>query len=385
MTDISPQIDWLARLVAHDTTSSKSNLCLVEDVEAYLHGLGVTTKRVANEDGSKTNLYAVVGPAVEGGVVLSGHTDVVPVAGQDWLTDPFVLTEKDGRLYGRGTCDMKAFSAIGLSLVPEMLAANLTHPLIFALSYDEEVGCLGAPDMIDEIAREVPAPSAVIVGEPTMMKVIDGHKGISSFRTQVTGYTTHSSQANRGVSAVMMAARIISFIEGLSRELEENAPPASTFDPPHTTMTVNVVQGGTQLNIMAGACSFDWDMRSVPGDDVGEVFGRVQSFMTQVETEMRAKHESCAITTDWMTRAPHLAPKPGNRAVELAQALTGQNHTEVVSYATEGGQFQEANFHTVICGPGSIDQAHQPNEFISLAQVEAGTAFMRRLIARLRG
>ncbi len=383
MTDISAQIDWLARLVAHDTTSSKSNLCLVEDVEDYLHGLGVATKRVANEDGSKTNLYAIVGPEIEDGVVLSGHTDVVPVLGQAWDTDPFVLTEKDGLLYGRGTCDMKAFSAIGLSLVPEMLAANLQRPLIFALSYDEEVGCLGAPDMIDEIARQVPAPSAVIVGEPTMMKVIDGHKGISSFRTQVTGYTTHSSQANRGVSAVMMAARIISFIEELSRELEANAPAGSAFDPPHTTMTVNVVHGGTQLNIMAGDCSFDWDMRSVPGDDVDEIFGRVQSFVSTLEQEMKEKHEGCSVATTWMTRAPHLAPQSGNRAVELAHALTGQNHTEVVSYATEGGQFQGAGFHTVICGPGSIDQAHQPNEFISLAQMEAGTAFMRRLIARM--
>jgi acetylornithine deacetylase len=384
MTDISHQIDWLARLVAHDTTSSLSNLNLISDVEAYLHEHGIKTKRVENEDGTKANLYAIVGPEVEGGVVLSGHTDVVPVAGQDWETDPFTLTEGEGGLfYGRGTCDMKAFSAIGLSLVPEMLAANLQRPIIFALSYDEEVGCLGAPDMIAEIVSEVPKPSAVIVGEPTMMKVIDGHKGIASFRTRVAGFTTHSSQTDRGVSAVMMAARLITWIEGEAARLKDNADPANSFDPPYSTMTVNVVGGGTQLNIMAGECTFEWDMRCIPQDDPAEIFERFKAYCTEVETEMKQKSETCAIETEWMTNAPSFAPRPENAAADLAKAITGLNHTEVVAYAAEAGQFQEAGFATVICGPGSIDQAHQPNEFISREQLEAGTAFLRKLIARL--
>ena len=383
MTDISSQIDWLARLVAHDTTSSLSNLALIEDVEGYLNGLGVATRRVANEDGTKANLYAVVGPAVPGGVVLSGHTDVVPVAGQDWASDPFTLTEKDGLYYGRGTCDMKAFSAIGLSLVPEMLDADLKRPLIFALSYDEEIGCLGAPDMIEEIVREVPAPAAVIVGEPTEMRVVDGHKGIASFRTTVTGFTTHSSQTDRGVSAVMVAARLIGWIEAEAARLKEGATPGSPFDPPYTTMTVNVINGGTQLNIMAGSCSFDWDMRCVPEDRPADVFARFQAFCLETEEWMQQRSPDCAIDTEWMTNAPSFAPRKENAAADLAKAITGHNHTEVAAYAAEAGQFQEAGFATVICGPGSIDQAHQPNEFISHAQLVAGTDFLRQVIARL--
>lgn len=382
MSDISHQIDWLSRLVAHDTTSSKSNLNLIEDVEAYLHGLGVETRRVENHDGSKTNLYAVVGPSVEGGVVLSGHTDVVPVAGQAWDTDPFTVTERDGKLYGRGTCDMKAFTAIGLSLVPEMLEAGLEKPVIFALSYDEEVGCLGAPDMIDQIVANVPRPAAVIVGEPTMLKVIDGHKGISSFRTRVTGYTTHSSQTQRGVSAVMVAARLVTFIEDMARELAEKAP-ENSFDPPYTTMTVNVINGGTQLNIMAAECSFDWDLRSIPGDDPQEIYDRVAAHAADLEADMQKKDAGCSIETEWMTRAPSLAPRPDNAAADFVKAITGLNHTEVVPFATEAGQFQGAGLSTVVCGPGSIDQAHQANEFISIDQMQKGTDFMRKLIARL--
>ncbi len=383
MTDISAQIDWLARLVAYDTTSSRSNLDLILDVERYLAGFGIRAHRIANKDGTKANLYAVVGPKVDGGVVLSGHTDVVPVAGQDWHTDPFTLTEKDDLFYGRGTCDMKAFSAIGLSLVPEMLTAGLKRPLIFALSYDEEVGCLGAPDMIAEIRKQVPAPSAVIVGEPSMMRVIDGHKGVNTFRTTVTGYTTHSSQSNRGVSAVMVAAKLITFIEDLANKLEQIAPADGPFDPPQTTMTVNVVNGGTQLNIMAGTCSFDWDIRNVPADDTSVIFQRVLDYASELEAEMKQKHDGCSIISDWNASAPCLAPQADNAAANLAKSLTGQNHTEVVSYGTEGGQFQGAGFAAVICGPGSIDQAHQPNEFISGDQIKAGTLFIRRLIERM--
>ncbi len=383
MKELSAQLDWLSRLVAFDTTSTKSNLALIDDVEAYLKGFDIETYRVWNADRSKANLYAVIGPKTEGGVVLSGHTDVVPVAGQAWSTDPWTMTEKDGKLYGRGTSDMKAFSAIALSLVPEMLAAGLKRPVIFALSYDEEIGLLGAPHMIAEIRDRLPPVEAVIVGEPTMMKVIDGHKGIASFRTTVTGFTTHSSQTDRGVSAVEAAARLIARISAMRAERAAAADPDSPFSPPYTTMTVNVVRGGTQLNIMAGECSFDWDCRAIPGDSAAAARADFEAFAREVERDMQAIAPSCRIATTQMSDAPPLAPSPDNPAADLAKSLSGLNSTDVVSYCAEAGQFQEAGFSTVICGPGSIDQAHQPDEFIALAQIAEGTKFIRKLIARL--
>lgn len=383
MTDLSPQLQWISRLVAFDTTSSKSNLALIEDVEEYLQDLGVETFRVENDDKTKSNLYAIVGPKVEGGVVLSGHTDVVPVEGQDWKTDPFTVVENEGRLYGRGVADMKSFSAIGLSLVPDMLEAELKRPVIFALSYDEEVGCLGAPRMIAEIAGKVPPPQAVIVGEPTSMKVIDGHKGIGSFRVTVTGYTTHSSQTERGVSAVEAAAKLIAKIADMRAARARAADPDCPFDPSYSTMTVNVVRGGTQLNIMAGEAMFEWDLRLLPGDSREEIVDEFADFARGVEAEMRAKAGGCRVAIEEMTNAPAFAPAPDNPAADLAKALTGHNSTDVVPYAAEAGQFQEAGFSVVVCGPGSIDQAHQPNEYIALDQVREATTFMRRLIERL--
>ena len=383
MTDLSSQRAWIERLVAFDTTSSKSNLDLIRDVETYFSDLGVETFRVENDDGRKSNLYAIVGPATGGGVVLSGHTDVVPVDGQDWASDPWTVIEKNGKLYGRGVADMKSFLAIGLSLAPEMLNAGLKRPVIFALSYDEEVGCLGAPRMIKEIADRVPAPSAVIVGEPTSMKVIDGHKGISSFKVTVTGYTTHSSQTDRGVSAVEAAAKLITKIANMRESRERAADQNSPFDPPYSTMTVNVVHGGTQLNIMAGEATFDWDLRILPGESREDILAEFTDYARGVEVEMRARSRDCSIEITEMTNAPSLAPNANNPAADLAKAITGHNSTEVVAYAAEAGQFQEAGFSTVICGPGSIDQAHQPNEFISLDQVALGAEFIRKLIVRL--
>lgn len=381
--DLSAQRHWIERLVAFDTTSSRSNLALIEDLEGEFRAHGVETFRVENDEATKSNLYAIVGPRVEGGVVLSGHTDVVPVDGQDWDTDPWRVEERDGKLYGRGVADMKSFSAIALSLLPEMIAADLKRPIIFALSYDEEVGCLGAPRMIAEIAERVPRPQAVIVGEPTMMKAIDGHKGIASFRVDITGYTTHSSQTDRGVSAVEAAARLIAKIADMRAARARRADAAIPFDPPYSTMTVNVVRGGAQLNIMAGAATFDWDLRVVPGEAPGDILAEFEDFARGVEAEMRARAPGCRIAIAQMTNAPALSPRADNPAADLVKSLTGRNSTDVVSYAAEAGQFQEAGFSTVICGPGSIDQAHQPNEFIALDQVGQGTAFMRKLIARM--
>ena len=383
MKNITLQKDWLARLVAYDTTSFRSNLDLIDDAEAHLRANGAETFRVPSDDGAKTNLVAIVGPKAPGGVVLSGHTDVVPVAGQDWKSDPFKLTEKDGKFYGRGTCDMKAFSAIALSLAPEMAAAGLKRPIVFALSYDEEVGCIGAPRMISAIAERLPPLEAVIVGEPTMMEVIDGHKGIASFRTKVTGFTTHSSQTDRGVSAVEGAATLITKIAAMRARRAAQADPDSPFTPPYSTMTVNVANGGTQLNIMAEACAFEWDCRVVPGETSREVYEEFEDFALGVQAEMRAIAAACRIETEQLTDVPPLAPDENNPAADLAKQLSGRNATGVVAYAAEAGQFQEAGFSTVICGPGSIDQAHQANEFIEESQLVEATAFLRRLIARL--
>lgn len=383
MTNLAEQIAWIERLVAFDTTSSKSNLALVDDVDAWLKGHGAVTYRVHNDDRTKANLYAAIGPMKPGGVVLSGHTDVVPVEGQAWGSDPFTLTQKDGKLYGRGSCDMKSFIAAALSLVPEMTKAGLKRPVIFALSYDEEIGLLGAPHMIAEIREKLPAPEAVIVGEPTMMKVVDGHKGVASFRTIVTGYTTHSSQVDRGVSAVEGAAKLISIIAGMRARRAGAADPESPFEPPYSTMTVNVVRGGSQINIMAGECVFEWDCRVIPGESSRDVLDEFADRARGVAAEMRARAPGCRVETKQITDAPALAPRSDNPAADLAKALTGQNATDVVSYAAEAGQFQNAGFSTVICGPGSIDQAHQADEFISVDQVGQVTAFLRKLIARL--
>jgi acetylornithine deacetylase len=383
MEDLAAQREWLARLVAHDTTSSKSNLPLIDDVEAYLSEHGAATRRVWSADRAKANLYAVVGPNVEGGVVLSGHTDVVPVDGQAWSTNPWRMSERDGRLYGRGTADMKSFIAVALSLVPEMRKARLKRPVIFALSYDEEIGLLGAPHMIADMRTRLAPPAAVIVGEPTLMQVIDGHKGIAAFRTTVAGYTTHSSQTDRGVSAVEAAARLIGKIVAMRDERARAADPASPFRPPHTTLTANVVRGGAQVNIMAGECAFDWDCRVIPGDSAADALAEFERFAQAVEAEMRRKAPNCRIATERLSDAPPLAPSTDNPAADLAKAITGRNATDVVSYCAEAGQFQEAGFAVVICGPGSIDQAHQPDEYVAIDQLAESRAFIRKLIARL--
>ena len=375
--------DVIARLVGFDTVSRRSNMALIDWVRDYLAGHGVEGRIVPNADGSKANLFATIGPMAEGGVVLSGHTDVVPVDGQAWDTDPFTLVERDGRLYGRGTADMKSFSAIALALVPEMLAAGLKRPVHLALSYDEEIGCLGAPAMIRRIAAELPRPGAVIVGEPTSMRVVVAHKGCYVLRTTVTGHEVHSAHMDRGVSAVMAAARLVGFIADMGAQAAAGADSASPFDPPCTTMNVGTIQGGTAQNITARHCEFMWDIRPVPGDDWKGYHDRFQAFSDRLRAEMRRVSPACDIHTDVLAGAPGLAPEPAGAAAQLCHALTGRNDTGVVSYGAEAGQFQEAGLSTVMCGPGSIDQAHQPNEYIDIAQVTACERFLRDLTRRL--
>lgn len=372
-------LDILARLIAFDTTSRNSNLALIAWVEDFLRERGVASRRVTNADGSKANLYAVVGPNVAGGVVLSGHTDVVPIDGQPWSSDPWVLSERGGKLYGRGTADMKSFIALALAHVDEALAAPLKRPMILAFSYDEEVGCLGAPSMIAEIAGDLPRPAAVIVGEPTLMKVVSAHKSVRSFIVEVTGREAHSSLPEQGVSAVMEAMKLMNLVVEMGRDAKTVSH--AHFTP--ATMTIGRVEGGTAANIIARRCEFVWDLRCPEmalGDAIEERF-RIAANALDAEIKARAPEGGVVVTR--RSKTPGLAIDPGSEAETLARALTGDNETRVVSYAAEAGLFQQAGLPAVICGPGSIEQAHQPDEWIERAQIDEGAAFMKRLIARL--
>lgn len=380
-TDLYPAArDLLARLVSFDTTSRGSNLELIEWVERYLDGLGVPHRRAPNADGSKSNLLATIGPHVEGGVVLSGHTDVVPVDGQPWSTDPFALTERDGRLYGRGTCDMKGFLALALAAAPE-LAAGAKRPVSLAFSYDEEIGCLGAPQMIEVIRNELPKPAVVVVGEPTNMVAVNGHKGIATFHVTVTGREAHSSQTHLGVSAVMEAVKLMAALNELSAGFEAKADPASPFMPKGPTLTIGMVQGGTAHNILARECTFVFDLRC-PAPHTPEAL--IQPFLRQAEAldrELKARAPEAGVVVEMRTNVPPFAPEPGGAAEAFARRMAGDNGPpRVVAYAAEAGQFQGAGFSTVICGPGAIDQAHQPDEYVEVAQMQRGAQFMRRLI-----
>jgi len=374
-------IAMLGKLVAFDTTSRGSNLALIAFVEAYLGGLGVTSTRVPNAEGNKSNLFASIGPMVEGGIVLSGHTDVVPVDGQPWSTDPFTLTLKpDGKLYGRGSCDMKGFLALALAAAPDFLAAGLRRPIHLALSYDEEIGCLGAPDMIAEIARTLPRPALVVVGEPTSMDAVSGHKGIASFRVTVTGREAHSSLTHLGVSANMAAVKLMSSLIALSEHLERSADPASLFLPKGASLTIGQINGGTAVNILARECVFLFDLRTPPGMDPMEVLDGFFAEAEAMDAALKARAPEAGVKVEIRAVTPPLAPEHDGPAEAFARRLTGDNGpARVVAYAAEAGQFQQAGFSTVICGPGSIDQAHQPDEFVEVSQMERGAAFMARL------
>jgi acetylornithine deacetylase len=379
-------LEILARLVAFDTTSRGSNLALIAYVENELGKLGVGGRRVPNADGTKTNLFATLGPRVEGGVVLSGHTDVVPVDGQPWTSDPFVLTRRGERLFGRGTCDMKGFLALALAAAPALAQASLKRPVHLAFSYDEEIGCLGAPAMIAEIARELPTPSAVIVGEPTSMQAVRGHKGIAAFKVTVNGREAHSSLTHMGVSAVMHAARLMNSLTDLAERLEREADPDSPFTPKGATLTIGQVNGGTAVNILARECVFWFDLRTPPGIDPLTVLAPFFAEVQAMDAALKARAAEAGARVDLRSITPPLAPEIDGPAEQLARLLAGDNGPgRVVSYAAEAGQFQGAGFSTVICGPGSIDQAHQPDEYVDLSQMQRGAQFMGRLVEALSG
>lgn len=374
----------LETLIGFDTTSRDSNLRLIEYVEAVLAGQGVASRRVANAEGTKANLYATAGPAVAGGVVLSGHTDVVPVDGQAWSSDPFVLTRRGDRLYGRGTCDMKGFLALALSAVPGFVRGETQFPIHLAFSYDEEVGCLGAPSMIRELVTDLPPPLAVIVGEPTSMEVVSGHKGISTWRVTVTGHEAHSSLTHLGLSANMIAVGLMERLRQIAEALEREGDPASPYHPPHATLTIGLLQGGTAVNILARECTFTFDLRTPPGQDPDRIIVPFLDACAAAHRMAQARFPEAGVAVIRRSATPSFAPEPDGAAERLARRLAGDNGpTRAAAYAAEAGQFQGAGFSTIICGPGSIEQAHQADEFIALAQIERGAAFMARLAEAL--
>jgi acetylornithine deacetylase len=372
--------EMIRRLVGFDTVSAKSNLELIHFARDYLSGFGIDSRLTFDQGRNKANLLAAIGPNVPGGIVLSGHTDVVPVAGQPWETDPFSVVERDGRLYGRGTSDMKSFLAIALALAPEFLAARLRVPIYLALSYDEEVGCLGVGGLLADMAAELPRPAAAIIGEPTSMKLINRHKGFSSFTTTFTGRDGHSSGTHRGVNAIAFAAEAIGFLSQLAAEIAAQGPFDDGFDPPYTTINVGAIRGGTAINIIARQCRFDWEFRPIPGFDTPSIRRRFDAFVAEsVLPRMRAVAPEANVVTLQDSASPPLVPDADSPAEALVRLLTGANTAGAVSFGTEASLFQVSGIPAVICGPGSIDQAHQPNEFIALEQIDACIVFLRRL------
>lgn len=376
-------VEMLDKLVGFPTVSRDSNLDLVAFVQDYLAGHGVSSSILHDETGQKANLYATLGPMVPGGVVLSGHTDVVPTDGQAWSSDPFSLTERGGRLYGRGACDMKGFLAIALALVPEALERGLARPIHLALSHDEETGCIGVEPMISEMRRVLPEASAVIVGEPTLMKVVTGHKGFVGLATRVRGHEVHSSLVHKGVSAVMYGARLVSWMDERLRENIAGADPASPFEPPFTTVHCGVIHGGTAGNIVARDCTFTTDIRLLPTESGASYVERYRAFADTLEAEMKAIRPETGIEIDIFTDTAGLAPEHDGEAEAFARRLTGDNGEHVVSYCTEAGLFQNAGYSVVVCGPGSIEQAHQPDEYIDSSQIAAGEGFVRSVFDQL--
>lgn len=387
MTDVLSPKAIMDRLVSFPTVSRDTNLPLVDWLEEYLRSHGIEPHRYYNDEGNKAALFAHVGPWEEGAVVLSGHTDVVPIDGQPWDSDPFTVVEKDGKYFGRGTCDMKGFDAMAVWALVEAHRRGVKRPLQLALSFDEEIGCTGAPPMIEAMQPILPKGSAAIIGEPSLMQAVTGHKGGQGFAVHVTGFEVHSSLLPTGVSAIMEAARIIDWINDTNTQLQSATPNdvAAMFTPPFTTLHVGNIKGGTARNITAKDCWFDLEMRVVPGEDKAAWKQKVVDYAGEVEAKMQAIQPSTSITLTPLFDVQGLVPEKNGEAEGLARALTGDNAQHVVSYGTEAGQFQQAGYSAVICGPGSIEQAHQANEFISIAQFNAGVDFMDRLVTRLQG
>lgn len=370
---VTASIEQLRKLVAFKSISRQPNLPLIEYVEHYLKPLGFACARVPSPDGTKSNLLARVGEEKAGGIILSGHTDVVPVEGQAWDSDPFVITERGEKLFGRGTADMKSFLAVCLALAPELAKIKLDAPVYFAFSYDEEIGCLGVPYLLQHITQHAPKPAFALIGEPTEMQVVTAHKGVLSFETTVTGSEWHSSQPEYGVNAVHIACDLVNFLVAMNNECKAHGPTDLRFDPPHSTVHTGIIRGGTARNIIPKECFINWEIRPLPDDDPDRLVAKFQDYCK--------KHSAAKIVTQPASRMMGVT-LPAHAAFHaqriMRAANTNQGHA--VSFGTEAGVFQDFDIPCIICGPGSIKQAHQPNEFIEISQIKACVEFMLRLI-----
>jgi acetylornithine deacetylase len=370
----------LEYLIGFDTQSFRSNLELVAFVRDYLEGFGVESRLVPDGTGEKANLWALIGPSDEAGLVLSGHTDVVPVAGQAWTSDPFRARAADGRIYGRGAADMKGFLACVLALVPELVALPLRRPAIIAFSYDEEVGCKGVPRLIEALLAELPRPQACLVGEPTLMGLVDGHKGKAGYRCIVTGREAHSAYPRLGANAVIAAARIIGQVADLGRGFAAHGPFGDGFDPPHHTSGIGRIEGGSQLNIVPSHCSFEFEFRTLPGVDPMRFVREVEAFaLAEVLPTLRATAPEAAIRFEEVLAYPGMTPPPESEFTRLCRELTGTAVPAKVPFGTEGGCFDARGIPALVCGPGDIKVAHKPDEWIAVEQLERCDAFLRRL------
>ncbi len=376
----------LAKLVSFPVFGGDSNLSIIHWIKDYLESYGVEVNLLPNAEGNKASLHCRIGPDTDGGVILSGHTDVVPVAGQDWTTDPFVLTDKgDGKLYGRGSCDMKGFIACCLAALPQMIGADLKKPLYFAFSYDEEVGCLAGPELAQAIKTHyTETPKYAIIGEPSLMEPIVGQKGIYILETYVNGSAGHSSRIKQEVSAIHEAMRLILWLENKMNQLIAAGRLDDRFHPPHSSIHVGMVHGGIAPNVIADKAHFYWDLRTIPMDDIKEIVSEFETYCQHREEELRRIFPDFSIkTVENHPPVPYLDTKADDDVVGLIKRISGNSKLDTVSYAAEAGQFANEGFHSAICGPGSIAQAHRANEFITKEQLEKGVEMLKKLVQEL--
>lgn len=385
MTDMEKpgSLGILERLVAFDTTSANSNLGLMTYVQGYLRENDVASRLLFDEGKTKANLFATIGPRARGGVLLSGHTDTVPAREQEWTRAPYCLTEEDGRYYGRGTADMKAFIAAVLAAVPRMQAAKLHTPIHLALSYDEEIGCVGVRHLVDTLRNLEDKPAFCIVGEPTGMQVVTRHKGKLGVCVTVTGKECHSAMAPLGVNAIHYAARLIAWLEQLAAEKQRQGPFETGYDIPYTTVHTGIIEGGASLNTVPGYCRFLFEVRNVAGDDPRSLLQRFRACADELAAAMRRLDENCRITLDIVVEYPGLATADDADVVHFVGELAGHGATGSVSFGTEGGLFSALGIPTVVCGPGSMEQGHKADEYIHVGQIERCEAFLARLIDAL--
>jgi len=376
----------LAKLVSFPVLGGENNLSIIHWIKDYIESFEIKTTLVPNKEQTKASLHCRIGPDVDGGVILSGHTDVVPVKGQAWSTDPFELTDKgDGKLYGRGSCDMKGFLACCLAVLPELVKANLKKPIYFAFSYDEEVGCLATPDLTRSIKEQYQeTPKYAIIGEPSLLQPIVGQKGIYILETYVNGSQGHSSRIKQEVSAIHEAARLILWLEQLMDQLITNGDVDQRFHPPHSSIHIGKIEGGIAPNIIANKAHFYWDLRTIPSDDIQTIINTFEAHCRERENAVRPIFKDFAIKTiENHPIVPHLDTRADAEVVQLIQRISGMTKLDTVAYAAEAGHFANAGFQSVICGPGSIAQAHRADEYIAIDQLHKGVEMLHKLIQEL--